>query len=738
MANRLRRQDAYGESLPTKKALTVNPSDFQIGGLIGLFERKFKLVYKTNNYSEAQEIFGENINPLWYGWDAVKGFWDNVVGTDSTLYIKSHVGYTGSAYDGVSALATLYDGYAGAASAGYQTIANTGAIGTFASAVVPAIGAASYTLGINVDGSAHALTGIALTAVMTWAQIAAEIQTILRVATSSSETVAISGGKFLVTSFTTGTGSSISITAGGAGGGGDLLAAISGLSGYTATVDAAVAGAPSNATLRLNSGYKTDLDYSDSGNRTGYTITNGARFSTTCKTTGAAADTFVILTSIAGVIVGDIMKFVATGTGGATVYKKITSVDYATGKVNFTGAFHGTANAVSTDVCTVMGFRIRTWRKSYNGTVNEVDADLGAIYCTMASDVSDYYFVNIFSQSKWLCVTDLLSASAVGLNFPADVSSVTYLASGADGTAPSTYLHYGINNATFDNLPIRFLANCETTVKATQDSLETYCRARWDMPKVIYNVASSQTKSQLITLGNSYQRADDVLGIIQEKWYKVADPFSTSAYAQPRNVPSVGHAMGVWIRAIGTLGIHWSAATVNTPVYGIVGVVGTEFSDAGDRTDLAEAGINTTVYESGSGYIIKTFYTPSTTKEYMFAHGILMREYIKVSVREAQLITLNEPNNFARIQSAADAISNFYLRLWDVGSTGNTPEGETFGQSINSDGTKTQFKDHVYVQADLINNPQTSIDLGNRNLDSWFTYPAAAASIKIGVGLMLR
>jgi phage tail sheath protein FI len=356
----------------------------------------------------------------------------------------------------------------------------------------------------------------------------------------------------------------------------------------------------------------------------------------------------------------------------------------------------------------------------------------------MEPEVTDYYVQNIFASSKWVKATDLASASVGFLSFPADVATATYLTTGANGTAPTDNTHYAVDLTALDSSPVRFIANCESTSTAVQAAIETYCRGRWDQPKCIYNIASSQSKAQLTTIGNNYQRADDVLGIIQEKWYYVTDPFATSSLAVYRAVPSVGHVMGAWIRSIGLLGIHWIPATVNTPIYGIQGVVGTQFSSADDRTDLAEAGINTTIFEAGYGYVVKTWYTPSVTKEFMFGNGILMREFIKVSVRDSQLATLNEPNNFQRIKNAAIAILNFYHRLWDVGSTGNSPSGETFGQSIDAAGKETIFSDHVYVQADLVNNPQADIDLGNRNLDSWFSFPAPSGSIRIGVGLLLR
>jgi hypothetical protein len=66
------------------------------------------------------------------------------------------------------------------------------------------------------------------------------------------------------------------------------------------------------------------------------------------------------------------------------------------------------------------------------------------------------------------------------------------------------------------------------------------------------------------------------------------------------------------------------------------------------------------------------------------------------------------------------------------------PPGETFGQGINDDGTPTKWSDHLIVQADAINNPQSKINLGERNVDTWFTYPTPAGSIEIGCGILLR
>lgn len=605
MTTNKRRLGVFGENLPTKKTLTVEPSDFSIGGFIGQFERKFKVAFLCRNIDEFQEIFGLHIISTYYGWDVVKSFFDNLEGADGKAYIKSYVGYTGSAYDAVTATKNFVDGSA-----------------------------------VN--------------------------------------------------------------------------------------------------TLQIDDAYKTELGFGVSGNRTGITITNGDRFTTACKTANLLSDTFVILDSVAGVRVGDIMKFVATAGGGATVYKKITSIEESTGKVNFTGAFDGAANMDVDDVATVIGFKIKTYRKDINGVVNEVDTDLGKIWCTMEPEVTDYYVENVFAESKWIKATDLDSVSVVEASFPANVATVTYMESGADGTTPTGASNYSQDLLAFNDLPIRFISNAEETLQAINEAGELYCQGRWDTPKWIYNIPENQSQSQLETIGNNYQRSNDVLGVIVANWIKVTDPFATAQNAPYRHVPNTGFVMGAWIRSIETLGIHYIPAVPQIPLYGVQGIVGDTFLDDDIRTILAESGINVIQDVSGSGTIIKNFFTPSTATEFNNANGPLMRDYIQVSVRDSLLSTENEPNSFNRIKSGRNAIVNFFYSLWESGSNGNIPKGETFGQSQNDDGSATGPEQHFQVQADLVNNPQADINNGQRDYDSWFTAPTPASSIRIGVGLWLR
>ena len=735
-----RLQGIHGKILPTKKSLSVSASAFNIGGIMGLTERRYKKAFLLNSITDFQNIFGDNNVSSYYAWDAVKGFWDNVVGASAQLYFAGHVGYTGSAYDGVSATKTLLDQSGTPPTAGYAAISNTGSIGSFVGATVPAIAThADYALKVTVNGTLYSFHTISIASTDSWTVICSAIQTALQAACGGTPTVGISGGKIKFTSATTGALSSMKVEA-GTGGTGDLIATIDAIGAtYVCNLDAPVAGVAVASTLRLDSAYQNELEFSASGNRTGYTVTNGYRVTTACNGAPSTGDTFVVLDSVAGIKVGDIMLFYhAVGT--VSTYKKITSIDETAKKVNFSGAF-GSSAYLDNDPAYVLGFKLKTFRKSLTGVQSEVNQDLGQIWCTMEPEVADYYVNNVFAVSSYVKATDLSSPSALNLSFPVDVSTVTYLASGADGTAATTEAHWSADLPLFDGLPIRFLANPETTDVSVQKAIETYGKDlshnRWDRVLPIYNLPENQSKAQLLVVGAGYQRSDEVLGFGGANWLGVNDPFNTSPNAPDRAVPSCGHIMGMWIRSIAVQGIHWIPANQANPIYGANSVIGDTFLNDQDRTDLCNNGINAIQNIPGQGIQLTSAYTFSTAPEFNFCNGGLMRNFFMVSFVDSLRGTLNEPNSFPRIQSSRDAMLSFYFRMWYNGSTGNVPEGETFGQSMNADGSFTKPEQHFYVQADLINNPQVNVNSGLRDLDSWFTAPAAAASINVGVGLML-
>lgn len=484
--------------------------------------------------------------------------------------------------------------------------------------------------------------------------------------------------------------------------------------------------------------------YGASGNRTGITIVNGFRAATKVGQTGNANDAFFYSDSPGAFRVGDTIQLNTSGGGAQVIYMKVTAIDFGTSKVSISGTIGAGKTATLGDVVNILGIQIHTWRKKTDGSVTEVDKQLSALWCTMDPQVLDFYVGNVFSQSKFLVLQVLATTpTSPEKDFPANISAPQYPSNGADGTQNATLAtEYAGDLLLFNSAPVRFMANCETTDSATQKAGEAYCNGRLDSPIWIPNLPEAQSKAQLLAIGAQWQRANEVDAVLWDKWMLVTDPFAKTSNAPPRHVPSVGHMMGYWIQIIGTKGTHWAAAQQDTPIMGAIDVsvpsTGDPTLDDQDRTDLLNAGVNVIQNRLGIGIVPRNSNTPSTTLEFMFGNAILQRNFVKNSCVESLQGSENTPNALNRIREDKMAVTAFYLRLWRGGSTGNSPEGEALGQQQNADGSSTKATDHFEVKVDIINNPQDQINLGNRNVDSWFTYVAPSGSIRIGVGFMLR
>lgn len=600
-----------GKNLPVKRTLAVVASDFLIGGIIANFERKYNKAFEVKSPEDFAQIFGSQVNPNDYGPDAVKGFFDNTVGTSPTLWIQSFLGYDGAVIDSIVAK---------------KEVADDGA-----------------------DADAY-------------------------------------------------------------------------------TIEAA---------------YQEELEYGVSGNRTGFKITHVDRFSTLAAGTVAATGvSTAILDSVIGIVVGDIILF-KTNAGASPVYKVVIAVNESAKSVSWSGNFEVSGGSAETlaidDEVVIEGFTVQTFRESTTGIVTEVNADLGTQICSTESAVTDFYVENIHASNTWLKITEA-SASTLGERLPVENATVIYLAGGDNGTTVNTAAGARNFYENLNDVDVRFLANPESTNESIQKELEIYSKARTknDNPIVITVITEDRTKSQLETIGNSYQRSDEVDMIIPANWLKVADPFTISANAPLRTVPNCGHVMGAWVRTIATFGIHYIPATNEILILGAEGVVGDQFLNNRDRTDIAENGINLIQEKVGIGIKLANCRTPSTDTAYSFGNGILMRNFIKVSSVDSLDGSENTPNTIARLRNDKMAILTFLYKLWKSGSTGDVPEGETFGQTQEDDGTDSTAEDHFTVSIDPIKNSKANLQAGERTYDTYFTYPAPAESIQIGVGILLR
>lgn len=737
MGTNLRKLGVHGVNAPTIKSPTVRASDFNIGGIIGNFERKYKVAFEVNSPKQEQVIFGDFINSNSYAKDTTQLFWNNLGGQNATLWIKSHVGYTGTAYDAVNASVIVKDqnGIESAIAAANEIKTAMNAHAADATKHTTAIDNVNFP--ITTDSAQDLTTLLALINQIVIVYTAHEVDALKASAWAYHAAQESPSSALASTATVTTLAGAITVLA-------DIKTKYNqhdanntthgGVAAHQLSLTATGTGAN---TLKFEAAYKEELEYGTSGNRTGVKIVNGIRFSTTLAVAMTTADTFAYLTSVSGVKVGDIITLKGTGATPGVIDRKILTIDETLKKITFASA--SAITGTIGDIVDVPGFKIKTYRKTITGLEQEIITSLSNSWCTMEPTVTNYYVENVHSENEYIKVSDQSSASTDLASFPDEISSITYLTSGADGTAATTAAHYSVDLTAFDNSDIRFICNPETTDIDIQKAIEVYCSNRTDTPIVIANIVENQTLSQYSVLGSKYQRSNDVFQVNVANWLLVSDPYNVSPTAPYRAVPNGGAVMGAWIQSIAKNGIHVIPCITSISLSSISGVENDNLGNLedDDRTTLAEYGINIIQFVSGNGYMIRNFFTPSMDEATRFANSILMRNFVKVSAEDSLQSSENTPNSFNRIKQDADAILAFMDRLWDVGSTGNVQIGETFGQLQNIDETFTDRLDHYSVIADAINNPITSIQAGERNIDVTFTFPAPAGSIEISVGLKL-
>jgi len=509
------------------------------------------------------------------------------------------------------------------------------------------------------------------------------------------------------------------------------------------TIDAAVANntkqdAGAENAITFRAAYKGNNangaeEYGISGNRTARKITAVDRFSTTLAANVLATDTVIELTSVVDFRVGDIVRFEIN----TTVYGKVLSVDQGANTITLAAQI-GDTGTIGEDVA-IPGFTIQTYRKDLNGVVSEVEALLGAQVCSTESEVTEYYYLNVHDQNRYLKTIDQSSSSTLGDRVLATDADPVYLTSGSDGTAPSTVVQWNASLAAFDNLPVRMLTNAETSNVDIQKAGENYCASRDDTPLWHILLPENQTKDQLEDLGAQYQRSGLAFGIIVADWIKIPDAFNTAPNAPLRTIPNVGHIMGAWINSIDQNGIHYIPATDQTVLARVSGLASENLGDISDRdrTSIAESGVNIIQNIRGSGDRIRNFFTISTGTADRFGNAVIMRNFFKVSFEDSLREAENKPNTFPRIRANRQAMLNFFYDLWNRGSNGRAPLGETFGQFELADGSLSTPDDHFSVQADAINNPVSGLQAGEQNYEAYFSAPTPAGSIEVAVGLLV-
>lgn len=485
--------------------------------------------------------------------------------------------------------------------------------------------------------------------------------------------------------------------------------------------------------MNIKGAYLGEDEYGVSANRTGYTIIKGAYFES--ELLGLPENKVVPVVSCAGLKTGDVVNFHYVGNGTvADETAKVVSVDETAKTITIDTTVTLTDDPIDW-IVQGMGFKLKTFRKSLSGIVSEVDTALGEIWCTLNINDPNRYVSNVFKQSTYIKVTVVSENNVI----PNSTSDVHYLTGGTTGILPSNVNAWKEQYKKFDTLPIRMIANCETSVDEIQMALENYCMNREDNPiALLVGQYGLSTKQTCIAAGNYFQRSDEVDAVFVHNWVGVSNPFSDSPIAPDREVPAVGHLMGQWIYSIAQNGIHSSPARKTCPLLGINSVIGYQAPKDEDRTELAENGVNVIQKMNGKGVTLRNSFTPSTAKEFRYSNAIIQRNFIKISCVDALQDSENTPNDIGSVREDRMAVLQFMNKLWRSGSNGNVKEGETFGQYEKEDGSMSTVEDAFEVIADATNNSVAQLQAGERNVDIWFMFPAPAGSIKVGVGLIYK
>lgn len=492
--------------------------------------------------------------------------------------------------------------------------------------------------------------------------------------------------------------------------------------------------------LNIQSAYQENLNYSASGDRVGVKLLYANLFDTTANELIAPGDSDVILKSVIGLQAGMILKFTATGGGGGTVYKKITNVDFSTKTVTWTGVFDATLFLNVGDIVVAEGFYFEIYEKDINGIVTlKQTTDI----VTQEIDVTKYSVENLNPANVYIYIEKQTTTATPDLALPLESTDIEWLTGGADGTTPTTIAHWSYNRTEqTTGLIFNFIANPETDDIDIQNDLELFASSREDRPVVFYRVSSNQTKTQLIALGQENQRPVEHYGAIIESYLKVVDVFTVGL---DRIIPPIGHVIGAWIYGIALNGIH-KILTKNISLRGIKGIYSQVVDDTktiqisdNDRGDLLEAGINVIALDNTVWSIMnsRTLSTGTANNsayiKWRYINTINMTNFIYLSVKPSLKSRENEPATIDRVYSIRDDIFIFLKNLWNTGSNGETPLGETFNVSAEF----PNYEQNIKIQCDESNNPSSDLNTGKIQSKVWINVPPPAELIEFGINTLI-
>lgn len=487
-------------------------------------------------------------------------------------------------------------------------------------------------------------------------------------------------------------------------------------------------------TLTGKSAWRNYAEESYDGNNTGFTLTNGVRAETTATAVAVPTAVELTLASVAQLRVGELLKIYSAEPH----YAKVSAINFAEKKVTVSAL---TLAVAIDDVVEAMGFQIKIYRKDSRGVENEVQRQEHQIWCSLEPENAEFYVENVFRNHPYISWEDEGSAEPLDKSWPLDVAVVTYLTGGLQGTAP-TDADWKIDHAKFlgergIKKRVRWIANPESnTETANQDGMTAF-NGTEEQPIWICNVPRLATKAEYIDYGTRLQRGDLIFGCAVGSTRPVADPIGAGANPV-REIPLVAAKIGAWIRTIYTLGFQWAATGRHVPFLGFASSENEHPDDLYtdlDLTEMKDAGINIVQRVAGAGLVCQSARAMSTDVKSQYEHYLLLINFWKVSARDSAVTEIGKPLTLEDVIALAGSVTSFALKTDEAGFPFDVQKNREFFATRDEAGNVLTFEEKFFARADASNNPQSSINAGNGNIDIKFRPPGITESLFFTVGL---
>ena len=216
--------------------------------------------------------------------------------------------------------------------------------------------------------------------------------------------------------------------------------------------------------------------------------------------------------------------------------------------------------------------------------------------------------------------------------------------------------------------------------------------------KTFFDVIAQRKETVLIVFGNEKIRPDNVGSIPPERvilyypFVNVPDPLNSGAL---REVPPVGHVMGVFARIAQERGIWKAPAGTECTLKGVVSV-----AEPVDVGHLRNVGVNAIIYKPNYGVVIWGAVTQALNNDMAYVTDVLLDCYIKSAIDTALQPAVFEPNNSALWVRVKADIESILDTLWRAGGLAGSEASQAY-----------------YVKCDEELNPESVRDAGELRVE---------------------